>query len=136
MIEAARLLSDLKRFRRVLDADLRQAHASGPALDAARAEWQDAFDSGRTRETFETFFDAALDQAGVHWVLACVFIRFLEDNRLIDPPVIGGPGDRLELARERHAAYFRGKPHDSDLDWLLATFADAARGNLASAKRG
>jgi hypothetical protein len=127
MIEAARLLSDLKRFRRVLDADLREAHTTGPARDAVRAEWQDAFDSGRTRETFETFFDAALDQAGVHWVLAGVFLRFLEDNRLIDPPVIGGPGDRLEQARERHAAYFRGEPHDSDLDWLLAKFADAAR---------
>lgn len=98
MIEAARLLSDLKRFRRVLDADLREAHTTGPARDAVRAEWQDAFDSGRTRETFETFFDAALDQAGVHWVLAGVFLRFLEDNRLIDPPVIGGPGDRLEQA--------------------------------------
>lgn len=127
MIEAARLLSDLKRVLRALETDLRRAHATGPALDAVRVEWQGATDSGRTRETFETFFDAAIDQAGVHWVLACVFVRFLEDNGLIDPPVIGGPGDRLELARERHAAYFRANPHHSDLDWLLASFADAAR---------
>ena len=40
MIDAARLLSDLKRLRRVVDADLREAHATGPALDAVRVEWR------------------------------------------------------------------------------------------------
>ena len=127
MIDASRLLEDLKRLRRGLDADLRDAHAAGLGRDAVRAEWQAALDAGRTRETFETFFDAALDQAGVHWVLACVFLRFLEDNGLIDPPMIGGPQDRLELARERHAAYFRAHPHQSDLDWLLSLFGQAAQ---------
>jgi hypothetical protein len=43
-------------------------------------------------------------------VLSCVFVRFLEDNALIDPPKIAGPGKRLqqagglELFRTPHAA--------------------------------
>ncbi len=127
MIDGARLLADLKRQRRGLDADLRQAHAAGAGLAAVEAEWRAAREAGRTAETFETFFDAALDQTGVHWVLACVFLRFLEDNGLIERPVLGGPGERLDLARERHATYFRQHPHDSDLDYLLDAFAEAAR---------
>jgi hypothetical protein len=106
---------------------LRQAHAAGAGRAAVEAEWRAAKEAGRTAETFETFFDGALDQAGVHWVLACVFLRFLEDNGLVERPVLGGPGERLDLARERHAGYFREHPHDSDLDYLLDAFAEAGR---------
>ena len=91
MIDAARLLADLKRLRRGLDADLRQAHAAGAGRAAVEAEWRAAREAGRTAETFETFFDAALDQTGMHWVLACVFLRFLEDNGLVERPVLGAP---------------------------------------------
>jgi hypothetical protein len=127
MIDADRLLADLKRLRRRLDVDLRQAHAAGAGRAEVEVEWRVAREAGRTAETFETFFDVALDQACVHWVLACVFLRFLEDNGLVERPVLGGPGERLDLARERHAAYFRKHPHDSDLDYLLDTFAETAR---------
>jgi len=126
MIDAARLLTDLKRLRRGLDADLRQAHVGGAGRAAVEAEWRAAKEARRTAETFETFFDVALDQASVHWVLACVFLRFLEDNGLVERPVLGGPGERLDLARERHAAYFRQHPHDSDLDYLIDALAEAA----------
>jgi len=104
-----------------------EAHAAGAGRAAVEVEWRVARETGRTAETFETFFDVALDQACVHWVLACVFLRFLEDNGLVERPVLGGPGERLDLARERHAAYFRKHPHDSDLDYLLDTFAETAR---------
>lgn len=128
MIDARRLLTDLTRLRRTLDADLRTAHATGPHREAVQAEWQDAFDSGRTRETFEAFLDAAFDQSVVHWVLGCVFLRFLEDNGLVDRPFLSGPSDdRRDLARERQEAYFRARPHDSDAEYLLATFEEAAR---------
>jgi len=128
MIDAKRLLTDLKRLRRTLDADLRAVHATGTHRDAVQAEWQGAFDSGRTRETFEAFLDAAFDQSVVHWVLGCVFLRFLEDNGLVDRPFLSGPSeDRRDLARERQETYFRGRPHDSDAEYLLATFEEAAR---------
>src|ERR1700704_2447736 len=127
MINARKLLADLKRLRRVLDADLRVTHAGGKQRDAVRAEWRDAFDLGRTRDTFETFLDSAFDQAVVHWVLGCVFLRFLEDNFLVDRPFLSGPGERLELAKERQDAHFRARPHDSDAEYLLLIFAEAAQ---------
>jgi hypothetical protein len=127
MINAAKLLADLKRLRRMLDANVRETHASGAKRDAVRVEWQEAFDLGRTRDTFDTFLDGAFDQAVVHWVLGCVFLRFLEDNRLVDRPFLSGPGERLDLAKERQEAHFRARPHDSDTEYLLSTFGEAAR---------
>jgi hypothetical protein len=127
MIDAGKLLADLKRLRKVLDADLRETHASGAQRDAVQAEWQEAFDLGRTRDTFEAFLDGAFDQAVVHWVLGCVFLRFLEDNRLVDRPFLSGPGERLDMAKERQEAHFGARPHDSDTEYLLAIFGEAAR---------
>ncbi len=40
----------------------------------------------------------------VHWLLSCVFVRFIEDNGLIPRPWLAGPGERLGLARDRHEA--------------------------------
>ncbi|WP_439401430.1 BREX-2 system adenine-specific DNA-methyltransferase PglX [Bradyrhizobium sp. DASA03068] len=127
MINAANLLADLKRLRKALDADLRAIHSAGVQRDAVHAEWREAFDQGRTRDTFEVFLDGAFDQSVVHWILGCVFLRFLEDNLLIDRPFISGPGERLELAKERQDAHFRVRPHDSDTEYLLVIFAEAAQ---------
>jgi hypothetical protein len=127
MINAGKLLADLKRLRKVLDGDLRTTNAAGAQRDAVQAEWREAFDLGRTRDTLEAFLDGAFDQAVVHWVLGCVFLRFLEDNLLVDRPFLSGPGERLELAKERQDAHFRALPHDSDTEYLLATFGEAAR---------
>jgi hypothetical protein len=126
MINAAKILADLKRLRKVLDADLRATHAAGAQRDAEQAEWREAFDLGSTRDTFEAFLDSAFDQTVVHWILGCVFLRFLEDNLLVDRPFLSGAGERLDLAKERQAAHFRERPHDSDAEFLLATFAEAA----------
>ena len=47
---------------------------------------------------------------------------FLEDNRLIEPPVISGPGERLQRARDEHEVFFRTKPTLNDRDYLLGVF--------------
>ena len=39
---------------------------------------------------------AQLTQIAVAWVLGTVFLRWAEDNRLIDP-VLSGPGERLSI---------------------------------------
>jgi hypothetical protein len=127
MINAGKLLADLKRLRKVLDADLRQIHAAGAQRDAVQEEWQEAFDLGRTRDTFEAFIDGVFDQSVVHWVLGCVFLRFLEDNLLVDRPLLSGPSERLDVAKERQEAHFRARPHDSDTEYLIATFGETAR---------
>jgi hypothetical protein len=127
MVDAKQLLADLKRLRRTLEADLREQHQASAQRDATQTEWREAFEAKRTANTLETFWTAALDQAAVHWILGVVFLRFLEDNRLLDRPFLSGPGERLELAAERQRAYVRLRPMDTDTDYLLDTFAEAAR---------
>lgn len=126
MIDAKRLLADLKRQRKRLHDDLRQHHADSPGRARVHGEWQAALKARRTADSFETFWTAALDQAAVHWLLALVFLRFLEDNRLFDRPVLAGVEERGEVAAERQRKHFRANPHDSDAEYLVHTLADAA----------
>jgi hypothetical protein len=127
MVDAGRLLADLKRLRNKLDEDLRRHHTASAGRYAIESEWREARDTKRTAETFETFFSTALDQAAVHWILSLVFLRFLEDNRLLDRPVIAGPGERLEVAQLRQRDWFRTRPEDSDAEYLLAVFDEFGR---------
>lgn len=127
MVDAGRLLVDLKRLRKRIEDDLRRHHTASAGRAVIETEWQEARENRRTADTFETFFSAALDQAAVHWILALVFLRFLEDNRLLDRPLISGPGERLELAQLRMRDWFATRPEDSEAEYLLAIFADVAR---------
>ena len=128
MINAPQLLADLTRLLKRLEDDLRQRIAEVAVLKAGlQAEWQAARDADRTAETFESWADQVITQAGVHWLLSCVFLRFIEDNELVERPWLGGTPEsgRLALARDRHEAYFREKPLESDRDYLLACFREA-----------
>ncbi len=128
MINAPLLLADLTRLLKRLEDDLRQRIADVGALKVSlQAEWQAARDADRTAETFESWADQVITQAGVHWLLSCVFLRFIEDNELVERPWLGGTPEsgRLVLARDRHEAYFRDRPLESDRDYLLASFRDA-----------
>lgn len=103
MINAPQLLADLKRRLTVLEDDLRERINALPDLKASlSAEWQAARDANRVAEPFESWCDQVITQAGVHWLLSCVFLRFIEDNSLVDRPWVGGTPDsgRLLLAKE------------------------------------
>jgi hypothetical protein len=128
MIHAQRLLADLTRQLKLAEDDLRQRIAEDHALRAdLTAEWDAARVADRTAETFESWADAVITQAGVHWLLSGVFLRFIEDNGLVARPWLAGPPqtDRLTLARDRHEAYFRAEPLHTDRDYLLAAFREA-----------
>ena len=128
MINAPQLLADLTRLLKRFEDDLRQRIAEVAELKAGlQAEWQAARDADRTAETFESWADQVITQAGVHWLLSCVFLRFIEDNELVERPWLSGTPEsgRLALARDRHEAYFREKPLESDRDYLLAAFREA-----------
>lgn len=127
MIVPARLLSDLKSLLRVLEDGIRDDLPGTPADAHLRAEWQAARDAARTAATYESWREEEITQAAVHWVLACVFLRFAEDNGLVERPWLAGPDEtRMALARDRHEAYFRANPVQSDRDYLRACFEDAA----------
>ncbi|HEX3959487.1 MAG TPA: BREX-2 system adenine-specific DNA-methyltransferase PglX [Trebonia sp.] len=119
MIESRTLLADLRDQVRVLEADLhRQAgsHLSG-ALTAA---WRDARESGRTASGYGAWLDEQISQSAAAWMLATVFARFCEDNRLTDAPFLAGSEGRLALALARQQAYFRQHPDRGDRDWIVA----------------
>ena len=128
MIKAPRLLADLTRLLKRLEEDLLRRIDEVTELKASmQAEWKAARDADRTAETFETWVDQVITQAGVHWLLSCVFLRFIEDNKLVDRPWLGGTPEsgNLALARDRHEAYFRANPLHSDREYLLASFREA-----------
>ena len=128
MIKAPQLLVDLTRLLKRLEEDLLRRIDEVTELKASlQAEWQAARDAARTAETFETWVDQVITQAGVHWLLSCVFLRFIEDNKLVDRPWLGGTPEsgNLALARDRHEAYFRASPLHSDREYLLASFREA-----------
>lgn len=129
MINAPQLLADLTRQLKALEADLRQRIADQPALrESLQGEWQTAIDAKRTNEPFQSWADQVITQAGVHWLLSCTFLRFVEDNGLVERPWLAGTPEsgRLALARDRHEAYFRAHPTETDREYLLACFREAA----------
>lgn len=126
MIDAGRLLADLKRLRADLEDDLRVRCEEHPDLDAPlRGEYDAAHAAGRTAQPYAVWRDARLTQIAAAWLLGCVFVRFLEDNRLVDPPRLSGPGGRRRRALDEHTLYFRARPTDTDREYLLQPDRDA-----------
>lgn len=135
MINRVALLSDLQKLLQRLEGDLLERSESTDVPEVGktlRAEYDRAKTAERTAQNYEDWRTDAITQAAAAWVLSCVFVRFLEDNRLIDPPKIAGPDDRLERARDEHELYFRSHPKQTDREYLLAVFDQLA--NLPGTK--
>lgn len=128
MINAPALLKDLQQELTRTVYDLTAHVNSDPEVRVRlETEWKQAFDAHRTGRTFEAWLEDRLIQVGVGWLLAFVFVRFCEDNRLITEPMIGGPGDRGAAARATQQRYFAEHPHDSDREYLHDVFRQAAQ---------
>lgn len=128
MIDPRTLLTDLTRQLKTLEDDLRGRIEELPELKAElQAEWQAARDAERCAETFESWAEQLITQAGVHWLLSCVFLRFIEDNRLVDRPWLSGTPEsgRRSLAVDRFEAWLRAHPTDNDRSYLLEAFREA-----------
>ncbi len=127
MIETGALLTDLRLQLKRLEQDLAERAESVPEMSKALdAEYRSARDAGRTGDTFSQWRAAALTQAAVAWLLGCVFVRFVEDNQLVEAPLITGTGNRASRAADRQTLFFRGRPTDTDRDYLLDVFAVVA----------
>ncbi len=125
MIDAPALLKDCQRLVRRLEDDLRERLGEHPDLDArVRAEHENAKTRHRTGQSYAVWRDEYLTQVAVHWILAAVFVRFLEDNELLPDPWLAGPGERLAEARSRHERFFATQPAASDREYLLACFRE------------
>ncbi|TDC41408.1 BREX-2 system adenine-specific DNA-methyltransferase PglX [Micromonospora sp. KC213] len=123
MIDRKLLLSDLQKQVKNLEKDLReQAESVEEVRLKLRGEYDHAFKVGRTAATWAAWRDERVTQVAVAWVLGTVFVRFCEDNGLLPDPYLAGPGDRLVLAEEAEAQFFRDHPDQTLRDWLHQGF--------------
>ena len=130
MINRQSLLSDLQKLLQRLEADLlaRSESAEVPEVgQRLREEYERAKKAERTAQNYEDWRSDAITQAAAAWVLSCVFVRFLEDNRLIDPPKIAGPGKRLQQARDEWELYLGQAKQPNERDYLLSVFDELAQ---------
>ena len=128
MIDRKALLADLRGQLKQLEQDLAERAENVPEMKSSlEAEYRTARKAERTGDTFLVWRNGALTQAAVAWLLGCVFVRFVEDNGLVEAPQIAGPGERNTHAADRQTLYFRSRPTDSDRDYLLDVFAEVAR---------
>ncbi len=123
MISRPLLLSDLQRLLDRLEDDLRQRSIDDPAIQARlTAQHTAARAAKRTAAAYPVWRDELVTQVGVAWILGCVFVRFLEDNDLLDSAFFSGPGERRRGAEQQHDDYFRAHPVHSDRDYLEHVF--------------
>src|SRR5579859_229096 len=120
MTATAALTTDLQRQVLILEDDLRERLAADPVREGEwKQEHQRATDKDRTAAFWVTWRDDRITQAAVAWVLTTVFIRFCEDNGLLRPVWITGPGSRRQEALDAQLAFFRQHPDETDREWLL-----------------
>jgi hypothetical protein len=136
MIDELRLREGLQRLLRDTDAAIRERISDEPSIEAElRARHAAAVCAGRTTGSaagYNAFADEAITQAAVHWLLACVFVRFLEDNGWLDTlhgkvAWIAGRDDRLGLAKANRTLFLRPDPELTDRDYLLHVFEEVAK---------
>lgn len=133
-VNQTELLKDLRKQVKTLEDDLRERSEAVAEYKAKLdAEYTHAREAKRTAATYGAWRDERITQVAAAWVLACVFVRFCEDNRLIPEPFLAGPGERLKDAEDRDAEFFRLNPEKNDRDWLVHAFESLAATNPAVA---
>jgi hypothetical protein len=117
------LTDDLKKQVIALEDDLRRRIDENPEL---REEWQRihrrATEQERTAWSWTQWRDDRVNQTAVAWVLMSVFIRFCEDNGLVKPVWITGPGRRRQEALDAELAFFREHGTWTEREWLRDAF--------------
>src|SRR3954468_17957018 len=123
MINRTALLSTLKPAVTALEASIAQRADEVPEVAEHLAhEHAKAVEAERTAMSLEEWRGGEITQAAVGWILGCVFVRFLEDNGLIDQALISGPGARRAAALGHREEHFRAHPDQSDRQYLEACF--------------
>lgn len=131
VINRADLLKNLQSLLPHIEKDILAYSESNAELsEHLQSEYRAAVEAERTAEHFVSWREAQITQAAVAWVLTCVFVRFLEDNGLLNEPVLAGPvkdaqgRNALQQAKERMVAYFNENPTFEERHYLLDLFAE------------
>ena len=127
MIDRHELLARLKPVVAELEDSIRERALSTVEIAGhLEREHHKAVVAERTAMSLEEWRDGEITQAAVAWILGCVFVRFLEDNGLIDQALISGPGGRRAAALGHREEHFRAHPEHSDREYLEACFRAVA----------
>jgi hypothetical protein len=133
MVPIKTLLPELHKLLGELNEDLLSRSIADSQIDSGLKEaFHQIEKGGRTGQAFEVWREDYLDQVAVAWVLACVFVRFMEDNDLIDECWLGGEGERRTLADDTYQLFFREYPHDTDREYFQHVFKEV--GKIPAAK--
>ena len=128
MIDRTALLATLKPLVVELEDSIRERVLETPEVaEHLEHEHHRAVAAERTAMSLEEWRDGEITQAAVAWVLGCVFVRFLEDNGLIDQALISGPGGRRAAALGHREEHFRAHPSHSDREYLEECFREVAQ---------
>lgn len=129
MIDSQRLLQETKKLLTSLEKDIRERLNESPELDAQlQAEWNAARSAKRTAGAYLDWRDENITQSAVHWILACVFLRFLEDNNFLSRVYLTSADSDVRTAgRDYYERYFSANPNHSDLEYLLHAFNEVAQ---------
>ncbi len=124
MIDSQLLLDDLKVEVTKLEDDLRARCEAQVDVDAPlKAQYEAARAQKRTALTYKAWRDEELTNVAVAWVLACVFVRFLEDNDLVETLYLAGPDQAgVARARDQHELFFRQNPQLTEREYLEHVF--------------
>src|SRR4051812_13527832 len=127
MIDRHALLATLKPLVTEMEDSIRARAVETPDVaEHLEREHHRAVVAERTAMALEDWTDGEITQAAVAWVLGCVFVRYLEDNGLIDQALISGPGGRRAAALGHREEHFRAHPEHSDREYLEACFRTVA----------
>ena len=81
MADSQALLADLQREVTKLEDDLRSRCDAEPTFDAPlKARYDEARARSRMALTYKAWREEGLTNVAVAWILACAFVRFLEDK--------------------------------------------------------
>ncbi|QUW78571.1 BREX-2 system adenine-specific DNA-methyltransferase PglX [Streptomyces mirabilis] len=130
MIDRKSLLADLQKQVKAAETDLEQQVKAVPAVGTRlRGEYEQARKLGRTAATWNAWLGERITQVAVAWVLGTVFVRFSEDNRLIEEPYITAPAVAgRETAQARYDEYLEKDADPTYRGWLETAFAELGTG--------
>ena len=113
---------------RALEKDL-LVRAKLPSVEAGLLAAHDAErKAGETGMGFEPWRRDKVTQIAAAWILSLVFVRTLEDRRLIDPRVAGPTAAALAAARDRGQTTFAQlAPFLGPREYLLAVFRELSQ---------
>lgn len=122
-LDSAAFLKAASPVLKLLKADLLARSEASPSVRAALTERHERERKAqRTGDSFVEWRGHFIDQVAAAWLLSCVFVRTLEDRKLLGHARLAGPG-----AQDSQKLFFEVAPSLTERDYLLTTLRELSR---------